>query len=78
MNLKRTLAIAVAALTLGGASVALAGAPNPTPSQDPYWNLKDQAAAWREYRLQKTRTTAPKNLQPAPQAAPATKRPAKG
>jgi hypothetical protein len=76
MNLKRTLAIAVAALTLGAAGVALAGAP--TPSQDPYWELKDQAAAWREYRLQKARTTAPTNSHPAPQASPVTERPAKG
>jgi hypothetical protein len=47
MKLKRTLAIAIAGLTLGAAGAALAGNPNPTESQDPYWDLRDQAAAWQ-------------------------------
>jgi hypothetical protein len=81
MNLKRTLAIAVAGLTLSAAGVALAGNPNPTESQDPYWDLKDQAAAWREHNLQKAQTNERKDSQPAPQttpvAAPVAERPAK-
>lgn len=81
MKLKRTLAIAIAGLTLGAAGAALAGNPNPTESQDPYWDLRDQAAAWREHRLQNAQTNPRKQSQPAPQtapvAAPVAERPAK-
>ena len=82
MKLQHTLAIAAAALTLGAAGAALAGNPNPTESQDPYWDLRDQAAAWREDRLQKAQTNDRKDSQSGPQtapvAAPVAERPAKG
>jgi hypothetical protein len=82
MKLQRTLGIAAAAVTLGAAGTALAGSPNPTESQDPYWDLKDQAAAWREHHLEKARAEArkagEKAPQPAPVAAPVADRPAKG
>lgn len=82
MKLQRILAIATAAATLGAAGAALAGNPNPTESQDSYWDLKDQAAAWREHRLEKARAEArkpgEKAPQPAPVAAPVADRPAKG
>ena len=41
---------------------ALAGNPNPTESQDPFWDLKDQAAAWREYRIQSEKAAERKEL----------------
>jgi hypothetical protein len=78
MSLKRTLAIALAGLSFGAAGVALAGNPNPTESQDAYWDLKDQAAAWRAHRTEKARADERKTpAQPAPVAAPVTERPAK-
>ena len=78
MKLQHTLAIAAAVVTLGAAGAALAGNPNPTESQDPYWDLRDQAAAWREHGLQKAQTNERNHSQPAPQAAPVAERPAKG
>ena len=76
--MRRTLAIVAAGLTLGAAGAALAGNLNPTESQDPYWDLRDQGAAWREHRLQQAQTNDRKASQPAPQAAPVAERPAKG
>jgi hypothetical protein len=74
--MKRTLTIAVATLSLAVASAA-GGNPNPTESQDAYWDLRDQAAGWREHRIQKSteaaRKTPPK---PAPEA-PVAERPAR-
>jgi hypothetical protein len=82
MKLQRTLAIAAAVVTLGAAGAALAGNPNPTESQDPYWDLRDQAAAWNEHRREKAlaeeRKTQEKATRPAPVAVPATARPEKG
>ena len=71
MELKHTLAAALAGLTIGTAGVAFGGNPNPTESQDPYWDLRDQAVAWREHRVQQAQTNERKASQPAPQAAPA-------
>ena len=81
MKLKRPIAIAAAVVTLGAAGIALAGNPNPTESQDAYWDLRDQAAAWREHRLEKARAeerkAGEKAQQPAPVATPVADRPAK-
>jgi hypothetical protein len=74
--MRRTLRTAIAALSLAAATGALAGNPNPTESQDSYWDLKDQAAAWRTHQIEKAR--AAEREEKAGRAAPAVERRAKG
>jgi hypothetical protein len=75
--MKRTLTALIATLALGAGS-ALAGNPNPTESQDAYWDLKDQAAAWNAWReAEQAKATARKAAKPAPQQ-PAPQRAAQG
>jgi hypothetical protein len=74
--MRRTLTTAIAALSLAAATGALAGNPNPTESQDSYWDLKDQAAAWRTHQVERARAAERKER--AGRAAPAPGRPAEG
>jgi hypothetical protein len=79
MELKRILSTAIAGLALGAAGVSFAGNPNPTLSQDPYWDLPDQGAAWRDYRAEQARAAArDKAQEKAQRPAPVAERAAKG
>jgi hypothetical protein len=74
--MKRTLTALIATLALG-TGIAVAGSPNPTESQDAYWDLKDQAAAWTAWREEQARAAARKAAEQAPQQ-PAPRRAAQG
>ncbi len=74
--MKRTLIALIATLALGAGS-AVAGNPNPTESQDAYWDLKDQAAAWAVWRAEQAKAAARKAAEHAPQQ-PAPSRAAQG
>ena len=76
--MKRTLTITFAALSLAAATGVLAGNPNPTESQDAYWDLKDQGAAWREHRTEKAGAAGEKAKEKADKTAPVAERVTKG
>lgn len=75
--MKRTLTIAIATLSLAVAASAAGGNPNPTESQDAYWDLQDQAAAWREHRIEKSKEAARKSAPKPEPEAPVAERPAR-
>jgi hypothetical protein len=63
---------------VSAATSAFAGNPNPTLSQDAYWHLKDQAAAWRDHRAEQARAAARNAQEKAQRLVPVADRATKG